>query len=487
MMKLSIYIKLIMGFAAIIAIMILSSTYVLFELNAVANGAKNILSSNVRTQKLARQLYPAVQNETEYAEKYLISNDEAYFSLFVENKKKVGKNINLLFETMTSDEDLLLIKGMQKAHASIVVSMQQKEKEEEEDKQSTRNEKQKQIRRENKRLMLDSLDLLIRKSHFSIGKEMARIESTITRSAKITLLLIAGTLFAAVTAALIIARTITRPIGQLIRGTEQIAQGNFKKILVSSHDEIALLASAVNDMSRKIDETNKLKAQMMQQISHELKTPLQAMQSAHDVLLVSGSVQESRLRMLAAIKRSIDKITDFSMQYLDLAKIETGAMQYKITVSDIHKIVAPVVDEAKLVAASKNIHIELEDVAVPRVLVDMEKVSIIISNLISNAIKYTRKNGNIKVSIGLSDRGVQVAIKDSGIGINPEELSCVFDRFYQASNIEKIESNGSGVGLAIVKAYTEGQGGKVLVESIPDQGSTFKVEFPIEDNPSVRA
>jgi two-component system sensor histidine kinase GlrK len=477
MIKLSIYTKLTFGFAAIIAIMILSNAYVLFELNAVANGAKNILTSNVRTQELARQLHPAVQNESEYAEKYLVSNDDAYFSLFVETSKEIGKKINLLFETLSSDEDRLLIENMQKTHQSIVVSMQPRD-----NKQISHNENQNQIRLENKRLMLDSLDLLIRKSHFSIGREMARIESTITRSGKIALLLITGTLFTAVTTALIIARTITRPIGQLIRGTEQIAQGNFEEILVSSHDEIAQLASAVNDMSTKINETNELKAQMMQQISHELKTPLQAMQSAHDVLMVSGSDRETRLRMLAAIKRSIDKITDFSMQYLDLAKIETGAMQYKITLSDIHKIVAPVVDEAKLVAASKNIQIELAAVAVPRVLVDMEKVSIIINNLISNAIKYTRENGKINVSIGLSDLGVQVAVKDSGIGINLEELPSVFDRFYQASNIEKIQSNGSGVGLAIVKAYTEGQGGKVLAESIPDQGSTFKVVFPIEDN-----
>jgi two-component system sensor histidine kinase GlrK len=477
MIKLSIYTKLTFGFAAIIAIMILSNAYVLFELNAVANGAKNILTSNVRTQELARQLHPAVQNENEYAGKYLVSNDDAYFSLFVETSKEIGKKINLLFETLSSDEDRLLIENMQKTHQSIVVSMQPRD-----NKQISHNENQNQIRLENKRLMLDSLDLLIRKSHLSIGREMARIESTITRSGKIALLLITGTLFTAVTTALIIARTITRPIGQLIRGTEQIAQGNFEEILVSSHDEIAQLASAVNDMSTKINETNELKAQMMQQISHELKTPLQAMQSAHDVLMVSGSDRETRLRMLAAIKRSIDKITDFSMQYLDLAKIETGAMQYKITLSDIHKIVAPVVDEAKLVAASKNIQIELAAVAVPRVLVDMEKVSIIINNLISNAIKYTRENGKINVSIGLSDLGVQVAVKDSGIGINLEELPSVFDRFYQASNIEKIQSNGSGVGLAIVKAYTEGQGGKVLAESIPDQGSTFKVVFPIEDN-----
>jgi signal transduction histidine kinase len=465
------------GFTAIIAIMILSNTYVLFELNAVANGAKNILTSNVKTQELARQLYPAVQNETEYAGKYLVSNDNAYFSLFVETSKEVEKNINLLFETLFSDPDRLLIEKIQKAHEFIVVSMQPQD-----DKPLVHNKSQDQIRLENKKLILDSLDLLIRKSHFSIGKEMARIESTITRSVRIALLLIAGTLFISVTTAFIIARTITRPIGQLIRGTEQIAQGNFQEILVSSHDEIALLASAVNDMSSKINETNELKAQMMQQISHELKTPLQAMQSAHDVLKVSGSVENLRRQMLAAIKRSIDKITAFSMQYLELAKIETGAMTYKRTLSDIPKIVTPVVDEAKLVAASKNIEIELEVAAVPRVLVDMEKVSIIVSNLISNAIKYTHENGKINVSIGLSDRGVQVAIKDSGIGINPEELSNVFDRFYQASNIEKIESNGSGVGLAIVKAYTEGQGGKVLVESVPDQGSIFKIEFPLEDN-----
>ena len=222
MIKLSIYIKLIIGFTAIIAIMILSNAYVLFELNAVADGAKNILTSTVKTQELARQLHPAVQNETEYAGKYLVSKDDA-------------------------------------------------------------------------------------------------------------------------------------------------------------------------------------------------------------------------------IKRSIDKITAFSIQYLELAKIETGAMQYKETLSDIHKIVEPVVNETKRVATSKNIEVALEGVAVPKVLVAMEKVSIIISNLISNAIKYTHKNGKINVNIDLSDLGVQVAIKDSGIGINQEELSSVFDRFYQASNIEKIESNGSGV------------------------------------------
>jgi len=459
--------------------MIISSAYVLFELNTVANGAKIILSSNVRIQELARQLQAIIQDENGYAGKYLISNDETYFSLFIETSKQVDQNLNLLLKKQSSHEEQSLIYRMQKAHDTLVAHIQNKKPE--------TNANQKQIRQKNIAILLDSLDILISKNHSSIEKKMIRIESITARSVKVALLLIAGTLFAAITAALIITRTITRPIGDLIKGTEQIARGKFEKILVSSHDEIALLADAVNDMSAKINDVNELKTQMMQQISHELKTPLQAMQSAHDVLKVSKSVKDSQIKMLDVFDRGIDKIANFSKQYLDLAKIESGVMQYNMELSDLPKIVEPIVDDAKLIAASKNIDLELNFDAVPRVMADSEKISIIISNLISNAIKYTPKNGKIVVSIVPCDLGVQVKVQDSGIGINQDEIPNIFERFYQASNIKKIACTGSGVGLAIVKAYTEGHGGKIYVESRPDQGSLFKVEFPIMNNKPLKA
>lgn len=474
-MKLTIYKKMMMGFGAIITIMIISSAYVLFELNTIANGAKIILGSNVKTQELARQLQTAIRDENGYAEKYMVSNDETYFSLFIETSKQVGYNLNLLLEKQFSHEDRSLIQSMQKIHGYLVAGMQDKD-----NKKPSAN--QKKIRKKNMSILLDSLDILINKNQSSIGKEVTRIETITARSVQVALLLIIATLFAAITAALIITRTITRPISDLIKGSEQIAHGNFEKIIVSSHDEIALLADAVNDMSAKINDINELRTQMMQQISHELKTPLQAMLSAHDVLKASGTLKDSQLRMLDAMKRGIDKITNFSKQYLDLAKIESGVMQYNMELSDLLKIVEPVVDEAKLAAASKNITITLDSVAVSRVMIDTQKVSIIVSNLITNAIKYTREDGKIAVSIGPSDLGVQVKVQDSGIGINQDEIPNIFVRFYQASNIKKIESNGSGVGLAIVKAYTEGHGGKIYVESSLDRGSSFKVEFPIVDD-----
>jgi len=481
-MKLTIYKKMMLGFSAIITIMIISSAYVLFELNTVANGANTILTSNVSTQVLSRQLQSVIQDENENAKKYLVSNDETYFSLFVEISRQIDHNLTLLLEKRPSIKDQLLIHRMQKAHDALVAGMQKKD-----NKEIETNTNKEQILQENMGILLDSLDRLISRNQSSIGKEMAIIESITARSVQVALLLIAGTLFAAITAAFFITRTITMPISDLIEGTEQIAIGKFKKILVSSHDEIALLADAVNDMSAKINDTNELRTQMMQQISHELRTPLQAIRSAHDVLKVSGAVKDSEILMLDTINKGIDKITNFSMQYLDLAKIESGVMQYNMKLFDLLKIVEPIVDEAKLVAASKNIILELNAIAVPRIMMDTEKISIIVNNLIGNAIKYTQKDGKVVVSIGHCDSRVYIEIQDSGIGISQDEISNVFERFYQASNIKKIESTGSGVGLAIVKAYTEGHGGKVYVESNLGKGSSFRIELPTDDNQPSRA
>jgi len=152
---------------------------------------------------------------------------------------------------------------------------------------------------------------------------------------------------------------------------------------------------------------------------------------------------------------------------------------------DLFKIIEPIVDETKIVADAKKINIELNSVSSPFVMADAEKVSIIISNLISNAVKYTPENGLIRIHIKPCEFGVQIEIIDSGIGIDQDELNSIFTRFYQARNIKKIKSTGSGVGLAIVKAYVEGHGGRIKVESNPDQGSSFKVEFPINGDKPV--
>jgi len=453
MIRLTVYKKIMLGFGTIMTIMIISSAYVLFELNTVAKGAKHILTTNVLTQELARQLRDLIQDENGYAKKYLISKDTTYFSLSMETGKQINRHLKELLDKNFSTENHSLIANMLHSQNVILSEMQKR---------------------------------LITRNHSLIGKEISRIEVITVRSVEVAFLLMAGTLFVAIIAALIITQTITRPIGELIKGTEQIAKGNFEKFNVSSNDEIVLLADAINDMSAKINSTNTLRTQTMQQISHELKNPLQAMQSAHDVLKASQAVREDKLNMLKLINTGIEKVANFSQQYLDLSKIESGAVQYDMELIDLFKIIEPIVDETKIVADAKKINIELNTVPVPNVMVDVDKISIIMSNLISNAVKYTPDHGLIKVNIKPCKLGVQLEILDSGIGIDKDEINDIFTRFYQARNIKKIKSSGSGVGLAIVRAYVKGHGGRINVESSPDQGSSFKVELPVNGDKPVK-
>ncbi len=465
---------MMLGFSAIIAIMIISSTYILYGLNSVASSTKKILAANVQTQEISRALLDLIQDENSYIEKLQISEDPTYSNLFFETSKQVLRNMNALMDKQASKQDQDLIRTMRSAHADLVTCMIEPP----DDKANIEH-----LRLKNMEVISSCLDTLIKKNQSYIGLKMAEIEVITARSVKIALALIIGTLLVSVTAALLITRTITTPIENLIRGTEQIASGNFEDIHITSRDEIALLANAMNDMSTKIDNTNKLRTQMMQQISHEIKTPLQTMQSVHDILKASNAVKEEKLHMLATLKRSINKISGFSRQYMDLAKIESGIMQYDMQWTQLDEVVNPIVDEAKILAASKNIDLKLEAGNLPEIQIDREKISIVISNLLTNAIKYTHENGKVLIRLAPSDQGVNIQVQDSGIGIDKDEIANVFIRFYQARNIEKIRSNGSGVGLAIVRAYTEGHGGNVSVESQPDEGSTFKIDLPISKNP----
>ncbi len=465
-----------LGFGVIIIIMIIASTYILFKLNAVSNAAEMTLTANVQVVDLAKQLQDILHDLNVDAQKYIISRDETYFSLFVATSRQFDQLLNSLLNASSDKTERSIIRNMFQAHESFTVSMQN----ERDSQETSYNPVRDNRRSESLKILYKSLDHLINSNQVSIENAMSRMKTTTSRSAKVALLLIVLTLLTAVSAAFIITRTITKPIDDLIRGTEQIARGKYEPVKVSSNDEIALLVDAVNDMSVKIKNINELRTHMMQQISHELQSPLQVILSAHDILKdqCSGMMAAEQLQMLDTIRRGINKLTIFSKQYLDLAKIDSGMMKYHMEWTDLSQIVAPLVDDAKLIATSKKITVELVTHAAPKVMVDAKKVSIVVSNLLSNAIKYTRNDGKVRVKVGPCTMGAQVEIQDSGIGITPEELPKVFTRFYQASNISRIKSGGIGVGLALVKAFTEGHGGKVYAESVVDSGSTFTVELP---------
>ena len=465
-----------LGFSVIIIIMIISSTYILFKLNAVSSAAKITLTANVQVVDLAKELQAILHDLNVDAQKYIISRDDTYFALFVATSRQFHRQLNVLLDASSDKTERSIVRNMFQAHESFAANMESEKKR----RDTAYNPVRDNHRSESLKILYKSLDHLVNINQVSIEKAMSKMKATTSRSVKVALMLIVLTLLAAVSAAFLITRTITKPIDDLIRGTEQIAQGKYEPVKVSSNDEIALLVDAVNDMSLKIKNINELRTHMMQQISHELQSPLQVILSAHDILKdqCSASMDAEQLQMLDTIRRGINKLTVFSKQYLDLAKIDSGMMKYHMEWTDLARIIEPLVEDAKLIAASKNITVDFSAGAAPRVMVDAKKISIVASNLLSNAIKYTKNDGRVRVEIGPCTIGARFKIQDSGIGIAPEELPKVFTRFYQASNVGKIKSGGIGVGLALVKAFTEGHGGKVYAESAVDSGSTFTVELP---------
>jgi two-component system sensor histidine kinase GlrK len=476
-MKLSIYKKMMFGFIAVIVIMVLATTYVLIELHDVTGAAKMTMSANVKSVDNAKQLKTLVYDEEGYAQKYLISEDGTYFDLLLENSRQFERTCYSLSGLQKGEAERAIVNQIASTHQWFVNDFRHKR----DLPKAADTSRVSEEWHDSFELIHRQLDHLISMNQLTIGDSMSKVEATTSRSTSIALFLTVFTLVLALVIASLIARTITRPIADLIKGTGRIAKGNFETIEIDSNDETAQLAVAFNHMSQQLKKINEFKAEMMQQIAHELRNPLQIIRSSHDLLKRQhlGTLNAKQLKLLSHIDIGAARISAFNNQYLDIAKFDAGMMEYKMVRTDLLEVIEPIVSEARLIAASKEIDVNLEVTGnLPKVLADHEKIRVIFRNLLSNAIKYSPTGKQIDLLLSPNKFGVRATVRDQGIGIPPEDLPKVFGRFYQARNAGQAKSKGTGLGLALVKAFTEGHGGRVLAQSTLNAGSTFIVELP---------
>lgn len=474
-MKLTIYNKMMIGFTIIILLLTVGNAYMLFELYAISDKARVTLTSNVQAIDLAKQIQTLFYEEEAYAQKFLIALDDVYFAILDERARRFDEDIDSLTTIPNDLTELDLLSEVQRLHNGFVTELVRRR-----DAPHGSLRTRGPVELDSARLVLDRF---IRSNQRSIDVAMGTVESTTERSANIALLLTLGTLLIAVTLALVITRTITRPLAHVIHGTQQIAGGTFDPIPVTSNDEIASLADAVNDMSDKLRKINEYKADLMHQISHELRTPLQTILSAQFLLAEQklGPLNTEQQKLLGSIRGSVDKLMKFTNQFLDLAKVEAGMMEFQLAPCNLTSLVASAVEETKLLAARKQITVYMEAAPVPHAVADPEKLSQVFSNLLTNAIKYTDAGGTVQVSLGREQDRFLIAVKDTGVGIPQADLARVFTKFYQASNASRTGGKGTGLGLALVKAFVEGHGGRVFATSTVGEGSTFTVELPITE------
>lgn len=239
------------------------------------------------------------------------------------------------------------------------------------------------------------------------------------------------------------------------------------------------------------EEANRYKSRLVSNVSHDLRTPLNAIIGYSHLLMdkTYGPVAESQELALEGIRRNAGDLLKMVNDILDLAKIESGRMAVALAPVDIPLLIEEILAEIKPLLDQKNVSIQCRlSGALPRIESDVMKVKQILVNLLSNAIKFTNEG---KITIIARDRGelngIEIAVQDTGIGIQPEALSKIFEVFYQVDGIEK--PKGSGLGLAIVRDLAHLLKGRIEVVSEYGKGSTFMLFLPYRfssSDPDVR-
>lgn len=223
--------------------------------------------------------------------------------------------------------------------------------------------------------------------------------------------------------------------------------------------------------------------------SHNLRTPVAAIYGYIDVLLRGdvGAPNEKQATFLQRIKSNNQELEKLTEQLLQISVLEVGKETNVLKQpTQIEILVADVVEKMIPIAQTKGLNLSFQkpEVLLPLVNIDVEKINGVILNLIDNAIKYTQK-GSIAVSAGQNGNFVSVSVKDTGVGIAKEELSKLFTKFYRSGNILVYNQIGVGLGLYLGKKIVELLGGKLTVESVLGQGSTFTMTLPIIKETSI--
>lgn len=227
-----------------------------------------------------------------------------------------------------------------------------------------------------------------------------------------------------------------------------------------------------------LKELDRMKSEFVSTVSHDLRSPLTSVKGFADLLPVVGSLNEQQTYFLGKIQSGVDTVTGMIGDLLDLGRIEAKA-RMDMELCDIESIIEKSLEGQKNHAELKKQTLEVEIAPnLPAVLGNPLRLGQTVSNLVSNAIKYTPEGGHISVIATRKDGQLIVKIKDDGIGISQEDLPHVFDKFYRVDRPETEGIVGSGLGLSIVKTIIEKHRGRIWVESKVGKGTTFAVILP---------
>ena len=236
-------------------------------------------------------------------------------------------------------------------------------------------------------------------------------------------------------------------------------------------------------LNEKLRNMYEVQKEFSSTVSHELRTPLTSIKTAIDIVMSSttGSLTEDQSKFLKKAQNNVDRLSRLINDILNLSKLESGKSIINLAEKNLNAIVEEIVGLQKPVAEKKDLFLKTElDPHLPRIYIDEDKMFQVLNNLIGNAIKFTEQGGIVLTTESATDKNhIKILIKDTGEGIKDEDRSKLFQKFQQLGDPSNRRTGGTGLGLAICKEIVKQHHGKIGVESVFGEGSTFFIVLPI--------
>jgi signal transduction histidine kinase len=290
-------------------------------------------------------------------------------------------------------------------------------------------------------------------------------------------------LLVSVILAWLMSRWVTAPLRRLAGAAQSVASGHFEQqVPLEGPAEVKSLASDFNQMVRRVQATQQGQRDFVANVSHELRTPLTSIDGFAQAILDGTAADRDAQRHAAqVIHEESDRLARLVDDLLDLARLDAGQTTFARGPVDLNALVAGVVDRLSLRAQEEGIRLENEVGGLPMVTGDGDRLAQVFTNLIDNALKHTPAGGIVRLRGEVHPAEVWVHVEDSGPGIPAEDLSRIFERFYQVDKARRGGAGrGTGLGLAISREIVQAHGGHVTAISATGQGSRFTVQLPLD-------
>lgn len=289
---------------------------------------------------------------------------------------------------------------------------------------------------------------------------------------------------------LLLAKTLVMPLQELTKAAENVASGDFEhKVDNPSRDEIGVLTQTFNDMAETLEDTlddlkksEQMRKEFVANVSHELRTPITSVKSYSETLLDDPNMNpEMREKFLHVIVNESDRMSKIVQDLLTLSRFDAGSIEFEFTKFSFEKSVRDVYSAMRLEAQNHKHEFTLEFIdPMPDIVGDRGRIEQVLMNMVSNAIKYTKNGGRIKMTAGVKDCQVWCSVRDNGIGIPKQDVENVFDRFYRVDKARSRESGGTGLGLSIANEIVLRHNGTLKLDSKVGRGTVITVTLPVE-------